>query len=117
MLIFGFFMVLMMIWRPRGLIVTRQPSVFLKRSASQLSPPRKRRGTDERRANIVLRVEHLTMRFGGLVAVEDLSFNRRARRRSPALIGPNGGRQDHRIQLHHQLLQRERGAHRPHPRR
>jgi branched-chain amino acid transport system permease protein len=30
MLIFGFFMVLMMIWRPRGLIVTRQPSVFLK---------------------------------------------------------------------------------------
>jgi branched-chain amino acid transport system permease protein len=30
MLIFGFFMVLMMVWRPRGLIVTRQPSVFLK---------------------------------------------------------------------------------------
>jgi len=30
MLIFGFFMVLMMIWRPRGLIVTRAPSVFLK---------------------------------------------------------------------------------------
>ena len=24
--------------------------------------------------DIVLRVEHLTMRFGGLVAVEDLSF-------------------------------------------
>ena len=30
MLIFGFAMVLMMIWRPRGLIVTREPSVFLK---------------------------------------------------------------------------------------
>jgi branched-chain amino acid transport system permease protein len=30
MLIFGFFMVLIMVWRPRGLIVTRQPSVFLK---------------------------------------------------------------------------------------
>jgi branched-chain amino acid transport system permease protein len=30
MLIFGFFMVLIMIWRPRGLIVTRKPSVFLK---------------------------------------------------------------------------------------
>src|SRR5271169_2435830 len=30
MLIFGFFMVLIMVWRPRGLIVTRHPSVFLK---------------------------------------------------------------------------------------
>jgi branched-chain amino acid transport system permease protein len=30
MLIFGFAMVLIMIWRPRGLIATRAPSVFLK---------------------------------------------------------------------------------------
>jgi branched-chain amino acid transport system permease protein len=30
MLIFGFAMVLIMIWRPRGLISTRTPSVFLK---------------------------------------------------------------------------------------
>src|SRR5437016_8085197 len=37
----------------------------------------------------VLRVEHLTMRFGGLVAINDLSF---AAERShiTALIGPNG---------------------------
>jgi branched-chain amino acid transport system permease protein len=34
MLIFGFFMVLIMIWRPRGLIVTRRPSVFLKERKS-----------------------------------------------------------------------------------
>ncbi len=32
MLIFGLAMVLIMIWRPRGLIVTREPSVFLKES-------------------------------------------------------------------------------------
>jgi branched-chain amino acid transport system ATP-binding protein len=39
--------------------------------------------------DIVLLVEHLTMRFGGLVAVDDLSF--RARRGDiTALIGPNG---------------------------
>jgi branched-chain amino acid transport system ATP-binding protein len=37
----------------------------------------------------VLRVEHLTMRFGGLVAVEDLSFAA-ARGEITALIGPNG---------------------------
>jgi branched-chain amino acid transport system ATP-binding protein len=37
----------------------------------------------------VLRVEHLTMRFGGLVAVADLSFAA-ARGEITALIGPNG---------------------------
>ena len=39
--------------------------------------------------DILLRVEHLTMRFGGLVAVQDLSFEA-ARGAITALIGPNG---------------------------
>jgi branched-chain amino acid transport system ATP-binding protein len=37
----------------------------------------------------VLRVEHLTMRFGGLLAIDDLSFEMR-RGTITALIGPNG---------------------------
>jgi branched-chain amino acid transport system ATP-binding protein len=37
----------------------------------------------------LLRVEHLTMRFGGLVAVNDVSFNAE-RGHITALIGPNG---------------------------
>ena len=37
----------------------------------------------------ILTVEHLTMRFGGIVAVSDLSFTA-GRRRITALIGPNG---------------------------
>jgi branched-chain amino acid transport system ATP-binding protein len=37
----------------------------------------------------ILDVEHLTMRFGGLVAVDDLSFSAR-RGDITALIGPNG---------------------------
>lgn len=37
----------------------------------------------------VLTVEHLTMRFGGLVAIDDLTFSA-ARRDITALIGPNG---------------------------
>jgi branched-chain amino acid transport system ATP-binding protein len=37
----------------------------------------------------VLRVEHLTMRFGGLVAIDDLSFDV-GRGAISALIGPNG---------------------------
>jgi branched-chain amino acid transport system ATP-binding protein len=40
-------------------------------------------------ADTVLRVEHLTMRFGGLVAVDDLSFDAREGDIT-ALIGPNG---------------------------
>ena len=37
----------------------------------------------------ILTVEHLTMRFGGIVAVNDLSFAAE-RRKVTALIGPNG---------------------------
>src|SRR5215470_6948976 len=40
-------------------------------------------------ANPLLEVEHLTMRFGGLVAVNDLSFAAH-RGDITALIGPNG---------------------------
>jgi branched-chain amino acid transport system ATP-binding protein len=42
-----------------------------------------------RDSDILLRVEHLTMRFGGLVAVDDLSFEAR-QGDITALIGPNG---------------------------
>jgi branched-chain amino acid transport system ATP-binding protein len=37
----------------------------------------------------VLQIDHLTMRFGGLVAIDDLSFAAK-RRNITALIGPNG---------------------------
>ena len=37
----------------------------------------------------LLRVEHMSMRFGGLVAVDDLSFDARSREIT-AIIGPNG---------------------------
>ena len=37
----------------------------------------------------LLQVEHLTMRFGGLVAVDDVSFDA-AHRQITAIIGPNG---------------------------
>jgi len=40
-------------------------------------------------ADNILNVDHLTMRFGGVVAVNDLSFEAE-RRKITALIGPNG---------------------------
>jgi len=39
--------------------------------------------------NKLLEVEHLTMRFGGLVAIDDLSFMAN-KREITAIIGPNG---------------------------
>jgi branched-chain amino acid transport system ATP-binding protein len=39
--------------------------------------------------NVILAIDHLTMRFGGIVAVHDLSFSA-GRRKITALIGPNG---------------------------
>ncbi len=39
--------------------------------------------------SFVLKVEHLTMRFGGLVAIDDVSFSV-GRENITALIGPNG---------------------------
>src|SRR5438552_4572979 len=40
-------------------------------------------------SDVILSVDHLTMRFGGIVAVNELSFTA-ARRKITALIGPNG---------------------------
>ena len=44
----------------------------------------------------VLQAEHITMQFGGVVAVNDLSLHV-DRGEIVALIGPNGGREDHRL--------------------
>jgi branched-chain amino acid transport system ATP-binding protein len=46
-------------------------------------------GAATRDGSTVLRVEHLTMRFGGLVAIDNLSFDVK-RGTITALIGPNG---------------------------
>lgn len=48
----------------------------------------------------VLHVEHITMQFGGVVAVNDLSMDIYPGE-IVALIGPNGAGKDHGLQLHH----------------
>ena len=90
MLIVGLSMVLIMVWQPRGLISTRQPSVLLG-SASRRRPSSSAEGHRMSRwqSDPILTVEHLTMRFGGLVAINDLSFAA-GRGDITALIGPNG---------------------------
>lgn len=53
---------------------------------NQMTTATESRNWDE---NPILTVEHLTMRFGGLIAINDLSFNV-GRGDITALIGPNG---------------------------
>src|SRR6185312_12993913 len=55
----------------------------------QRRPRRRRPRLMPEAADILLSVEHLTMRFGGLVAINDLSFAAREGDIT-ALIGPNG---------------------------
>ena len=78
MLAFGALMVLIMIWRPQGLLAFREPTIRLKPVPAKHSM-----------SAALLTVEHLTMRFGGLVAVDDVSFTAMDRQIN-ALIGPNG---------------------------
>ena len=47
MLLFGLAMVLIMIWKPRGLIATREPSVALARAQGDLGRAGARKGTDD----------------------------------------------------------------------
>ena len=61
-----------------------------ERAQGNCQRPRERRSRLMADAHdMLLQVEHLTMRFGGLVAVEDLSFSAR-QGQITALIGPNG---------------------------
>ena len=46
-------------------------------------------GTDSMNSDTILKVEHLSMKFGGLMAINDFSFEAR-RGDITALIGPNG---------------------------
>ena len=65
-----------------ALRLPRRAKIYLRRLRAR--GPRLMAGNDA-----VLAVEHLTMRFGGLTAVDDVSFEAR-RGEITALIGPNG---------------------------
>ncbi len=108
MVVFGLAMVLIMVFRPRGLIAHREPSV-------RLHPVRAGRWPARRVAPLI-EVEHLTMRFGGLVAVDDVSFTARPREITRDHRPQRRG-QDHGLQLHHRVLQADRRAAHPAQRR
>ena len=57
----------------------------------------------------ILNVDHLTMRFGGIVAVNDLSFGAE-RAQDHRADRAERRRQDHGVQLHHRFLQADLAA-------
>lgn len=79
MLMLGGLMVLMMIWRPQGLLPMTRPQLKLKTGK-------------QRRAGMsqpLLSVNGLMMRFGGLLAVNNVELELRPQE-IVSLIGPNG---------------------------
>ena len=69
---------------PRGLISEREPSIVLKERKAVSGALVKEGTADEAgRRPACSEVEHLTMRFGGLVAVDDLSLRWPAAATSP----------------------------------
>ena len=99
MLIFGAAMVGIMVWRPRGLIARREPSLRLQRRARGVSGAARRRCSG--RAS-----DHALRRPRG----RRRSFLRRAAPRDHRDHRPERRRQDHGVQLPHRLLPAERRA-------
>ena len=87
--------------RPARASRADDPLVRWPRSARRA---RRDGATRHERGAPLLEVEHLTMRFGGLVAVDDVSFAAR-RREITGDHRPERRRQDDGLQLHHRLLQ------------
>ena len=99
MLLFGAAMVMIMVAAARPV----RPSRADHTPARQSRDRRRRAGTAVNAPAPLLDVEHLTMRFGGLVAIDDSSFT--AQRADHRDHRPERRRQDHGVQLPHRLLQ------------
>ena len=95
-LLYGLALVLMMLFRPEGLFPSETPEAG---APCRRGPRRRRRwqsdraarrehrpmtAGDDARAGILLQAEHITKRFGGLVAVNDVELRHPARARSSA---------------------------------
>ncbi|GAA0546035.1 branched-chain amino acid ABC transporter ATP-binding protein/permease [Actinomadura livida] len=85
--LYGALLVLVMIVRPQGLFPERSKRVAAPTARATVAPRPER--PDEHAADVVLRAEGLSKRFGGIVAARDISLELR-RGTVTALVGPNG---------------------------
>lgn len=87
MIFFGMAMIAIMVWRPRGLLSKRHPTLRLPTKPTEIFAPSV--ASKAKAGSHLLSVEHLTLRFGGVVAINDVSFEARSGEVT-AIIGPNG---------------------------
>ncbi|TDE22672.1 branched-chain amino acid ABC transporter ATP-binding protein/permease [Actinomadura sp. 6K520] len=85
--LYGALLVLVMIVRPQGLFPERSKRVAAPTARATAAPRPER--PKEHAADVVLRAEGLSKRFGGIVAARDISLELR-RGTVTALVGPNG---------------------------
>jgi branched-chain amino acid transport system permease protein len=90
-IVFGMMLVVLLQLAPRGVwpwLVRRLPMKAHRKHTdrSLVLPPREKTGAE---SDVLLRVDHARKQFGGVIAVNDVSFDVRARE-IVALIGPNG---------------------------
>ena len=115
MLLFGLAMVVIMLWRPRGIVSSRTPSILLEPQARRRSEPRS--AAHERVAEGPgpqgRTPDHALWRpYGGRRRLLRGGTPRHHRADRPERRG-----QDHRVQLHHRLLQADRRDDHAHPSR
>ena len=109
MLIFGFGMVVMMIWKPRGIISTREPSIFLKeRKAISAIPGQGGARLMRWQSDPLLVVEHVS-RCGSAASWPSTICRSGRPRRHHRADRPQRRRQDHGLQLRHGFLQADGG--------
>ena len=77
MVAFGGAMVLIMVFRPKGILAKRKPTITMVKEKNSFMSEK------------LLSVENLTMKFGGLIAIDDLSFSAK-KDQITSIIGPNG---------------------------
>ena len=75
--------------RKKAVLESKIEETKTKLKAAQMSSQAKHQVKTEMPEDVVLRIDHLTMQFGGLKAVDDLSFDVK-RGEIFGLIGPNG---------------------------
>ena len=85
MLLFGLALVLMMLFRPAGIL----PSAVRKRELERETEPRRERSPRTPRRASLLSAQGITKRFGGVQALADVGFTIR-HGEIYGLIGPNG---------------------------
>ena len=112
--LFGILMILIVFLLPQGIVPAvaagggqRQPASRTASRRPTASRPRRGRRRERRACRLRSPVERLSIRFGGLTAVEDMTFEVRDGE-VLSLIGPNGAGKTSRLQRHHRLSARRR---------